>query len=349
MEPNFLPPTPIKDSSDKWRNVMSIFVLGLAVAGGLGYEYIGRSLDVGERVAVAIEQAVTGENDVGGDVVVEPPVIEKPKVPELVGERFDLSVLSAQAVMVKDAESGAVLLEHNAYVARPIASVTKLMSALVTLEKDIDWEKRATVVGADSLGTHMYAGDTYTMQELWDASLVGSSNKAIKSLANALDWPEVAFIERMNQKAQELGMSSTRFTDTTGLDSTDVASASDIVILLDEALRKEKIKESVNLSEVNLYSNERQKAHHMYTTNWLLLGWIPHEFHTLVGGKTGYTPEAGWNFVMQVEDEAGRAINVVVLGTDSHEARFTESRDVAQWAFDNYRWPGEEAPIVAHE
>ncbi|MEK7083965.1 MAG: hypothetical protein AAB932_01920, partial [Patescibacteria group bacterium] len=72
---------------------------------------------------------------------------------------------------------------------------------------------------------------------------------------------------------------------------------------------------------------------------WLLLGWIPHQFPKFIGGKTGYITVSGYNFVVEVEDAAGRRVAAVILGANAHEARFTEARDIAKWAFENYQWP----------
>ena len=134
-------------------------------------------------------------------------------------------------------------------------------------------------------------------------------------------------------------MSNTSFVEQTGLEAGNMSNASDLVILLQEAMRHEKIREAVLTTEYSLYSRERAKKHDMWNTNWLLLGWIPNEIDSLLGGKTGYIPESGYNFIMQVSDTEGHVIDVVVLGADSHEARFTEARDVAEWAFGNYAWP----------
>ncbi|MBU0596829.1 serine hydrolase [Patescibacteria group bacterium] len=339
---NFLPPDPIQDTSNKWRNVIGVLAILLGISTILGWQFIRYSFERPELLNKFIAETVGEAGELvqaGGDIVVNPPHFPEPSLPKLKGELIPETDFSAMAMIVKDKKTGAILYNKNEYDDRAIASLTKLMSALVLLEKDIDWATTTQVVGGDWMGTHMYEGDTYTLQELWDATLIGSSNKAIKSLANALDWPEEAFIERMNQKARELGMSKTNFTDTTGLDEGDTSTASDIVILLEEALNHPEILESLHKPELTLYSNERGKSHHMWNTNWLLLGWIDNDLVDLKGGKTGYTPAAGYNFIMQVADEVGHTINVVVLGTESHEARFTEARDIAYWTFQNYEWP----------
>lgn len=273
-----------------------------------------------------------------GDAIV-PPKIEPPKLPVLISTSTPPADLSAEAYIVKDAETGMLLAGKEEYKQWPIASITKLMSALVLLEHDIDWATTTTVVADELIDTHMYAGDTYTLEELWQAGLVASSNKAIMSLVDATNWEREAFVARMNQKAGELGMTDTVFVEPTGLNDGNVSTASDIALLLEEALRQEKIQQTLVQPELEIYSREREKAHHMWNTNWLLLGWIPNTFETIYGGKTGYITASGYNFSMQASDDQGHDVFVVVLGADVHEARFTEARDVALWAYEAYEWP----------
>ncbi len=342
MKNYFGPQKPVDDSSNLWRAIVagtSIFV-GLVILGVLYYNKIPGNLST---VSVAVKTLTSVANpekaSAGGDVTVAPPEIEKPKLPELMGEMINQDDFSAKAIIVKDKETGTILFAKNEYQKRPIASITKLMSALVVLEKNPDWDSTFVVIPDDIIDTHMYAGDTYTLDDLWYSALIASSNKAIYTLADAVGWPRAAFVERMNQKAQELGMVSTKFVEPTGLSADNVSTASDLSILLEEALRQEKVKKALLKPEYNLYSAERKKSHHMWNTNWLLLGWIPNEFAEIVGGKTGYIPESGYNFSVQLKNEAENVLNVIVLGAGVHEARFTEARDIANWTFANYKWP----------
>jgi D-alanyl-D-alanine carboxypeptidase len=81
----------------------------------------------------------------------------------------------------------------------------------------------------------------------------------------------------------------------------------------------------------------------MWNTDWLLLGWIPHSDFEIRGGKTGYIPAAGYNFAMETINKNGHALDVVVLGADTHEARFTEARDAAAWVYGHFAWPDDAA------
>ena len=104
-------------------------------------------------------------------------------------------------------------------------------------------------------------------------------------------------------------------------------------------MRQKHLREALRVKEYTLYSAARNKSHHLWNTNWLLLGWIPSELGNILGGKTGYIPESGYNFVIQVANDAGHGLTVVVLGAATHEARFTEARDIADWTFEHYIWP----------
>ena len=333
--------------SNKWRNISAVFLI---IGVGFGWfwytagdhttyieKYI-RGEKLQEMGDVSVENNGTGI--VGGDVVFEP-ILDKVPVLAADSTAFDTDILTADSILVKDVQSGAVLLNKNEYAKHSIASITKLMTALVILEYDINWNATTTVIGADSLDTHMYAGDIYMYEELWNAMLIASSNKAALSLVESINGTEDEFVVRMNKRAQELGLSDTVFTDVTGIEDTNISTASDIVILLQEALRHPQIQETLLKKEYTLYSEQRQKEHHMWSTNWLILDdpnpWIYHSFDTVLGGKTGYIVAAGFNFVVEVE-KGGHHIDVVVLGADSNEARFTEARDVGEWVFDNYTW-----------
>ncbi|OGH60173.1 MAG: hypothetical protein A2725_04685 [Candidatus Magasanikbacteria bacterium RIFCSPHIGHO2_01_FULL_33_34] len=340
--PFFGPEKPVDKIGFFWKFISVLLAVGAVFTVSFFTNKLEFSSELNEISLVMEKMTDLSDSEstlAGGDIVIEPVSIPNPEIPVLVGELLPQDSFGAKSIIVKDHKSGAILYSKNEYDKRSIASITKLMSALVLLEKNPDWNSEATVIGSDSMGTHMYAGDIYTLDELWYSALVGSSNKAILSLANALDWPVVAFVERMNQKARELGMTETTFVEPTGLDEGNKSSASDIVILLNNALENTKIVEALKTPEYNLYSKQREKSHHMWNTDWLLLGWVNNDFAEVLGGKTGYTNAAGYSFAVSIRNNDGRVVDVVVLGAEEHEDRFTESRDLANMVFENYQWP----------
>ena len=339
----------IIETTKKHRSFVKKIVINLSIVlvllSGFGlYTYGTETLDTS---LVSAKKLLPFSVDIatpvqGGDIIIAPPKITPPKLPLLQGELPLQENIAAKGIIVKDVETGMILYHKNEYTPHPIASITKLMSALVLLEHDIDWDSTAVVPPDTIIDTHMYAGDTYSLQELWTSMLVGSSNKAVISLIDATHWTREMFIARMNERANELGMGNTIFTDPTGLDEENKSTPADIVMLVEEALRYEKIREGLLTKEITLFSEERQKKHHIWSTNWLLLGWIPHEFAVLYGGKTGYIGASGYNFTMQVADTKDHKVNVVVFGALSHEARFTIARDIATDVFAQYIWPDEQ-------
>jgi D-alanyl-D-alanine carboxypeptidase len=255
----------------------------------------------------------------------------------------DPASFSSAALLVEDGQSKEVLYAKNPDGARPIASITKLMSALVLLERPLDWGMATSVIPYDGLSdTHMYAGDIFTVDEFWHAMLIGSSNKAVLTLARVSGWTEEAFVARMNEKAMEIGMEHTRFADPSGLDDRNISTARDVAILLREALREDRILSVLSLPEYTLPVSGGRGSHHMWNTNWLMLPkWIPHDFGSIPPvGKTGYTVQSGFNFAGKfTEESTGHQLFVIALGADAHEKRFTETRDIARWVFDTYVWP----------
>ncbi len=339
MTNNFLDIEKTNNFSNLWRNIFFIILI-IGGIGGAGFAYVSYSPDslakeVEKNVAVEVTDVPAEEG--AGDIVVEPPIEPVVSIPDLQGELPPLDNFGAKSFIVKDNASGAVLFGKEPYALRPIASITKLMSALVLREHDIDWASTTQVVSDDVVDTHMYAGDTYTLEDLWRAGLAASSNKAILTLADATGWSRDIFVERMNQKANELGMMDTHFIEPTGLDAENSSTASDIVLLLHEALRDEKISSALLRKDHSLYSAERKKKHNMWNTNWLLLDWIPHDFE-IHGGKTGFIDASGYNFSTQISDAEDRLLDVVVLGATNHEARFTEARDIANAVLKAYSW-----------
>lgn len=262
-----------------------------------------------------------------------------PPVPVQIAEVV-IPPTTAFSYLVEDTVSGEVLLSQKPDAVWPLASITKLMTALVVLDMRPDWTTTTVVIGADSLDSFMYAGDTYTYQELWDAMLIGSSNKAALTLATALSGSEDAFVVRMNEKARSLGLSSsTVFVDASGLSDGNVGTAQDVSVLVQTAMVQENIAQTVLREDTVLFSKERNKRREILNTNWLLTGWIPNTLE-IVGGKTGHTLAAAYNFAMITRDETNtRPISVVVLGAQTHEARFTEALALAQAVWSSYQWP----------
>jgi D-alanyl-D-alanine endopeptidase (penicillin-binding protein 7) len=248
-----------------------------------------------------------------------------------------LPTTSARAVVVRDVASGAFLVTENAYTPVSIASITKLVSALVLLDTNINWSATNTVPDDMVADSQLFPGEVYTNDWLWQAALVGSSNRAILALVDASGLSREAFVVRMNEKARVLGMSRAVLTDPTGLEAGNQASAVDVAILLHAAMKEPRIRETLVHPSYSIERIGRAPAV-VWNTNWLLLGWVPHSFVHIIGGKTGYIPESGNNVTVRIEGKDTHELDVVVLGSSTTESRFIDAKQMAEWVFQEYEW-----------
>ncbi len=252
--------------------------------------------------------------------------------------------LTADAALVIDDQTNTILFAKNATTTRPLASLTKLMSALVLLDQPLDWSATTTIQEADlDSSSHQFeAGDTLSIGSIWKIALVASSNSAVTTLVRVSGLSTEKFVGAMNRKAAALRLPSLRFVEPTGLDPGNVGSAADVLKLLQTALAEEQIAKALRLGEYEAVPAGEGGKHHVWNTNWLLTGWIPSSFgQASLVGKTGYIPEAGYNFAMRLNSTHNRALRVVVLGSASNETRFEEARDLVSWVLSTYLWPAQ--------
>ncbi|KKW42329.1 MAG: Serine-type D-Ala-D-Ala carboxypeptidase [Candidatus Magasanikbacteria bacterium GW2011_GWA2_56_11] len=337
-------PLPTRDPrrSDRWR--VGIFLFAAAFTVGLAYadEAVApRWRHYKDRLVGLYDRGGEASARTGGDAVLPPPAPPIPR-PEKKTDAPPPGAITAPSVIVKDTLSGAVLFGRAEYEPRPLASITKLMSALIILEGTPRWLATTTAASDEVFDTFVVPGEDYRTIDLWQAALVGSSNRAILSLADASGLARGEFVRRMNEKARELGLLDTSFAEPTGLDPANTSTASDTALLLSEALRHEEIVSALALKELTLQPASAQKrSAHLWNTNWLLLRWIPHAIPELKGGKTGFIPASGYNFAVQIGDGQGHALSLVILGAHTNEARFVEARELAKWALENFVWRAE--------
>lgn len=264
-----------------------------------------------------------------------PTVREKERVTK-VTETAEPSV-SARAYGVWDAESGQFLAASGVDEVRPIASVTKLMTAVVALESGLDAAKEVVIesddIDAEGSRLRMARGASFRASDLLLAMLSGSANDAAETVARATGLTEAAFVAAMNAKVAALGMGRTRFTDVTGLGATNVSTVRDLALLLDAALESDVIRAATTAPGVRIEDTKTGRAYAMQATD-ALLGDL-----RIVGGKTGFTGPAGGCMVARVRGIGEHELDVIVLGSHDQETRFSETRALADWAFASFRFP----------
>lgn len=249
-------------------------------------------------------------------------------------------VTTAKSALVIDKETGAVLFKKNVDEKLPIASLTKLMTALVFLDVMSDWNKKIELQKEDEKEGGIFyarAGEEVKVKDLFNMMLVGSVNNAAYALVRSTGLPQEEFVARMNEKAQMLGLNSTHFVDPAGLEPANVSTAVDIAMLLSYVLEEDEIQKAVIQKEYIFSPQNFQKTYYVKNTNELLWSFLNKEPYQIIGGKTGYLDEAKYNLALEVKKD-GEEIIVVVLGSETIKDRFQEVKGLAVWAFDSYKW-----------
>ncbi len=242
------------------------------------------------------------------------------------------SVASPEAIVV-EAASGDVAYAKNADARRPIASTTKLMTALLTLErgglKDIVTAPRYRAAPAESV-IHLVEGERITEADLMRGLLVASANDAAVALATDVGGSVPSFVRMMNRRAQELGLHNTHYENPIGLDSsTNFSSARDLATLT-RALRKFRFfRHTVNTNQLTLRSGAHPRT--LTNRNTLLgdYGWVD-------GVKTGHTSLAG-DVLVASGTKRGMHLISVVIGAAGRSARNVQSVDLLNYGFTKYR------------
>jgi D-alanyl-D-alanine endopeptidase (penicillin-binding protein 7) len=233
----------------------------------------------------------------------------------------------AAAAVIYNPIRGEVLWEENSEVQRSIASITKVMTAVVFLEAEHDLSQIIRVARQDvrrASTTYLRRNEQLSVDDLLHLVLIASDNGAARALARVSPWGSDGFVERMNQRAAALGLRSTVFTDPSGLDSGNLSSAYDLSRLIVYAAGNEQISGIMRMGEHRIRTNRRQVR--VRNTNKLLR----HEINVL-GGKTGFIRKSGYCLAVLLELPRGEMVAMVLLGARSDAARFLETRRLLGW------------------
>jgi serine-type D-Ala-D-Ala endopeptidase (penicillin-binding protein 7) len=254
-----------------------------------------------------------------------------------VGAAFDYSTVTASSVFVVDLASRAPLMAHAADKPHPMASISKLMTAMVGLDSGLSLAKRVSVVPADEVGgarLSVAKGDSLTALQLLNTTLIASANNTANAFARATGLAKVDFVAAMNAKAAALGLTHTKFADPTGIEVDNVSTAQEIAALGIEAFALDDIRRATTTSRYPL--TLAGGPHNLKNTNEILND--PNNGLYVLGGKTGYLEESKWNLVVKLRDARMKTLIVVVLGSDSKAQSFADAEKVARWAWDNHSW-----------
>jgi D-alanyl-D-alanine carboxypeptidase (penicillin-binding protein 5/6) len=241
--------------------------------------------------------------------------------------------VDAPAAIVIDARTGDVLLERNPDDERPIASATKLMTALLTLERaEPDDVFRAANYDAGAIESKidLRRGERMRVQDLLVALLLESANDAAVTLAEGVAGSRSEFVDAMNARAGELGLDETSYANPIGFDDPDNhSSARDLAHLARVLMRDQRFADIVDRPEATLRSGARRRT--IDNRNRLVRTWP-----FVNGVKTGHTSSAGYVLVGSASRRGAQVISVV-LGTPSEAARDAETLELLDWGLDRFK------------
>ena len=241
--------------------------------------------------------------------------------------------LEARSFISQDLKTAKILAEKESKIRIPMASTTKIMTAVVVLENtkpDDIVTVSQNAVSTYGQGIGLRPGEKLKVESLLYAALLNSSNDASVALAEHISGTEQEFVKLMNKKAQELKLTGSNFTNASGLDNPNhYSTVLDLLNLTRYALQNEKFQEIVRTKEKTITSLEGLN-HNLKSSNKLM----GNSGFNIIGVKTGYTEEAGECLITLAENNGNEVLTIVLNSLD----RFNETKKLLKWSFDSYKW-----------
>lgn len=224
----------------------------------------------------------------------------------------DPEVLSAQAALVVDGNSGNIFFQKNMGEVRSVASLTKLMTALVFLDHNPGWNKTIEFEKGDFVGgATLWAkeGNEFSVKDLFYAMLVGSKNNAAMALMRVSGLSRDEFVKKMNEKAAGFGLTQTHFVEPTGLNEKNVSTAFEMAVIAERAFKNADVFKATTCREVVIKPKNAKVSYRVENTSKKVLN----RDLKISGTKTGWTEEAGYNLVTQTTS-GGKDLIAIVMG-----------------------------------
>lgn len=257
--------------------------------------------------------------------------VQKYNIPPM-SKNLPIPAFSARAVLIKDLATDTTLHQVNANVSYPIASTTKIMTALVSSEYFKPNSELTVGSGASISGSRvgLVSGENLTFRSLLYGMLLNSGNDAAFTIAENYPGGLLGFVSAMNKKVMELGLQNTHFNNPAGFDSPNhYSSAEDLSKITEEALKSDQLARIFATKETSIVSLNKKYTHQLLNLNRLLT-----DVNGVLGVKTGTTEAAKENLVTLVERNKHRVL-LVVLGSGN---RFGETEKLIDWIYSNFQW-----------
>ncbi|MFH1171040.1 MAG: serine hydrolase [bacterium] len=247
--------------------------------------------------------------------------------------------ITAEAAGVWDPLTRTWLFEQSADTQFPIASITKLMTVLVVLDTQPDFDAELTIAQQDNdapgARIPIPDGGRFRLRDLLAASLVASANNTTEALVRAAGIDEADCVARMNDRAARMGMLKSHFTDVTGLGPRNVSTIHDLAILAQAVFAYPEVASLTTTKEPTITDRASGTPYRVVNTDQLVGSDL-----RVTAGKTGYTDAAGGALITRVKGIGERELFVLVLESAGRNDRFSDVRMLADWAFATFRWRG---------
>lgn len=243
--------------------------------------------------------------------------------------------VKSQAALVFNPQNDQVIYDKNADKVMPIASITKLMTAMVILDARLSPHEKITITSADvdklkNSSSRLPVGSTFPRHELLRLALMSSENRAAAALGRTYPGGTQAFINAMNAKARRLGMNNSRFLDATGLNSGNVATARDLAKLVAASNHYAAIRDFSTTTEHSVSPGNKRGQLQYVNSNSL----VRNQNWNINVSKTGYLSEAGRCLVMQAKI-SGQPMVIVLLNSWGKNTRIGDANRVKKWIESN--------------
>ncbi len=272
-----------------------------------------------------LQQNFPDEKDPLGAFLVENPTAPISEQAAIAGP-----LLSSQAALIMNSKTGEVLYQKNINRVMPIASISKLMAAMVVLDGNLNMNEQITITDNEidrlkGTSSRLSIGTTLTRKELLHLGLMSSENRAIHALGRTYPGGMSAFVSAMNAKAQSLGMSNTRFYEPTGLDSRNVSTASDLSKMVSAASDYSVIRQNSVSNSGSVYTSAGRQQSYKNSNALVREGSWNIDLQ-----KTGYIRESGRSMVVKARI-SNQPITIVLLNSPSSTTRVNDARQIESW------------------
>ncbi len=274
------------------------------------------------------------------------PTTEHPETTEYADDPSREPDLVCNAAIVMDVATGQVLYEKNAHDTKYPASITKILTTLIALEHNLNFDETITMsenaiwgIERDSTNIGLDVGEKVTVKDVVYATMVESANECAYTLAELVAGDIESFAEVMNNRIAEIGCENTHFVTPNGLhDDNHYTCAYDMALIMREALKNDTFREVCGtLSYVVPPTNLADVERPLWNGNKMINPMEAHYYEYCKGGKTGYTTKANNTLVTYAEKE-GLELICVILDCDGWKYSYTDSRALYNYCYNNYTY-----------